>query len=768
MQKETINTIPIVPLREITVMPHEILSFDIGRNQSQLALTNAMQNGGKVFIATQKDARKNAVTPDDIYEIGTYSLLKQIMRLPAGETIRVFAEGVCRAKISNVSLDQTYMTTDALCFEDDECDPYLGEAYRRHIAALLSEYTSLTPRLTAEALSVIDRTEGFGAYTDAVATFTMLRPELRRNILEEFDVIARMKLLIDMLSREIEIMKLDRRIQQETKKVIDKNQREYYLREQMKVIKKELGEDGAEVDELRERIDKKKLPDLVLNRLQREIDRYATLPAGSHEAPSSRAFMECVLDLPFEEATIDNIDIERAREILDRDHFGMKQVKDRIIEHLSVAKRTGKLTGQIICFVGPPGVGKTSISASIAEAVNRKFVRMSLGGIDDEAEIRGHRRTYIGAMPGRIITAMRQAGTKNPVLLFDEIDKLNKNIHGDPAAAMLEVLDSAQNSTFRDHFVEIPYDLSNVMFITTANSKDTIPRPLLDRMEMIEVSGYLETEKLEIAKRHLLKKELIKHNISESALIIPDDILLELIRCYTLESGVRELDRVIASVCRKASCDFLEGATNIVLTEKLMEQYLGARKYRHDSAQMYDQTGTANGLAWTAVGGELLKVEAQFVKGSGKFELTGQLGDVMRESAATALTYIKAHVFDMGFDDKFFAEHDLHIHVPEGAVKKDGPSAGITMMTAIYSALTDRPIDSKLAMTGEISLRGHVLPVGGLREKLLAALRGGINTVIVPNDNRVDVEEIESEITDKLDILYVSEAEPVYKRACHS
>ncbi|MBR2328474.1 MAG: endopeptidase La, partial [Clostridia bacterium] len=537
-----------------------------------------------------------------------------------------------------------------------------------------------------------------------------------------------------------------------------------------RAIRKELGETSeTESDEFRQRLAEKQMPDNVREKLEREIIRYADLPAGSHEAPSARNYIECMLDLPWSETSEDCLDLDHAREVLEADHYGMEKVKKRIIEYLAVAKLTGKVNGQVICFAGPPGVGKTSIVKSIADALGRKFVRMSLGGIRDEAEIRGHRRTYIGAMPGRVIAAMRQAGTMNPVILFDEIDKLAGDYHGDPAAAMLEVLDSAQNFAFRDHFLEMPYDLSKVMFLTTANDKGNIPAPLLDRMEIIDVPGYLETEKAEIAKRHLLPRQLEKHGLKKSMLTIPDAMYPAIIRGYTAESGVRELERVLAGICRRAACDIGDGsAKRIRLNPQRMKEYLGQPRFEDLAKDHKDAVGVVNGLAWTSVGGDTLEIEVQTVNGSGQILLTGKLGDVMQESAKAALTFVHANAEMLGIDEKLFKEKDIHLHVPEGAVPKDGPSAGITMATAIASALTGIPVKGNVAMTGEITLRGRVLPIGGLREKLLAAVRSGITTVLIPAQNKKDLEEVPEEIKGALKIMCVSDAMEVLDQALTS
>ena len=599
-------------------------------------------------------------------------------------------------------------------------------------------------------------------YVYSVANVVMQHYEDRINFLMQEDQSARCLNLLQVMNREAEFAKLMIKINDDVHASIEKNQREYFLREQIKAIRKELGEsEQNEADEFRERLKNKVLPEEVRERISREIERFSTLPAGSHEMPSMRTFIECVLDLPFSEMSEDNLDVENARSILDRDHYGLKKVKERVLEHLAVAQLTGKVNGQIICFVGPPGVGKTSISSSIAEALGRRFVRMSLGGIKDEAEIRGHRRTYIGAMPGRIIAAMKTAGTVNPVLLFDEIDKLSNDYQGDPSAAMLEVLDSAQNFAFRDHFLEMPYDLSKVMFITTANSLYDIPDPLRDRMEIIEVPSYLATEKVQIAMRHLIPKQLEKHGIKKSQLSIPEDIAALIVEQYTREAGVRSLERCIAAICRKAACDIASGRKRIKVTRARLHEYLGIPKFTDEEIEKTPSVGLVNGLAWTAVGGSTMEIEAAVLTGTGQLQLTGKLGDVMQESAKAALTYIRAHAGDLGIPADFMKTTDIHIHVPEGAVPKDGPSAGVALLTAAASALSGRPVRARLAMTGEITLRGRVLPIGGLREKLLAAVRAGITDVLVPEANRKDIEDVPEDIVSKLVITYVKSADEV-------
>lgn len=747
--------IPVVPLRGLVVLPGELLHFDAGRQGSVKALAAASEEGKFVFLTSQKDIRKNDVGRDDIYRIGTVCRIRQMLSLP-GDTMRVLVYGICRARFTSLEHGE-YLTADAVQLDPPPYDETEAEALRRRLAKALGEYTALSTKLTADTAENISRTEDAGAFADAVANVTLGKMEQRQRVLECFDVPERLRETLTLVLDEIEILRVDRRISQEVKRRVDKNQKEYYLREQMKAIRAELGEtDQAEADALLERLEKKDMPEELRETVKKEIDRFRDLPAGSHEQPQMRNYIECMLDLPWTEQTQDDLDLAHARAVLDADHYGLEKVKDRIIEHLAVARLTGKVTGQILCFVGPPGVGKTSVSESIARALGRNFVRMSLGGVHDEAEIRGHRRTYIGAMPGRVIEAMRKAGSVNPVLLFDEIDKLTSDMRGDPASAMLEVLDSAQNHAFQDHFLSVPYDLSKVMFITTANSTDTIPRPLLDRMEVIEVPSYLENEKREIAKRHLLPKQMEKHGLKKPMLNISDDVLAALIRGYTREAGVRELERVLAKVCRKAACEIGEGKTRVRLTVQRMREYLGPERYLDIQTHKDDMIGVVNGLAWTSVGGVLLEVEVQSVPGSGQVILTGKLGDVMQESARAALTFLKAHAEVLGIPA--LDKRDIHVHVPEGAVPKDGPSAGITIMTAMASTLTGIPVRADVAMTGEITLRGRVLPIGGLREKLLAATRAGITKVIIPEENRKDLFDVPAEVQSALQVVYARDA----------
>lgn len=758
MAQRIYENIPVVALRGLVVLPGELLHFDAGRDKSVNALNEALRRDDMVFLSAQHDARKADITTDDIFEIGMLCKLRQMLSLP-GDSSRVFVEGVCRAVAVSITDGEYYMVADVACLEDAQYDKAMAEALRRRLSRDLADYATLSPRMTSDALATIEGKTEPGVYADAVANAVMQKAADRQAFLEEVDPVRRLKMALRHLKGEIEILKADRRIAKEVQAQVDKNQKEYYLREQIKAIRKELGDTYAsEADTLRERLAAKDMPDAVREKVAREIDRFADLPAGSHEQPPIRNYIECMLDLPWCEQSEDNTSLSNAREVLEADHFGLPKVKQRILEYLAVANLTGKCNGQIICFVGPPGVGKTSVCESIARALGRKFVRMSLGGIRDEAEIRGHRRTYIGAMPGRIITAMRQAGVVNPVILFDEIDKLVADGHGDPSSAMLEVLDSAQNFAFRDHYLETPYDLSKVLFLTTANDRSAIPAPLLDRLEVIEVPSYLDTEKIEIAKRHLIPKQMRKHGLKRGMLTIPEALLPAIIRGYTSEAGVRELERTIGALCRKAACEIGEGKQRVRLTRARLVEYLGQPKYRDRAARRPDAVGVANGMAWTRAGGELLEIEVAVVPGTGQVQMTGRLGDVMQESVRAAITFVRAHADALGIAQEAFRENDIHLHVPEGAVPKDGPSAGITMATAIASALSGVPVRSNVAMTGEISLRGSVLPIGGLREKLLAAVRGGISVAIIPAENRRDMDEVPVEVKDALRIEYVEDA----------
>ena len=756
------NSLPVAALRGIVAMPYTVLSFEIGKAYNAEAVDEAINTDNRLILACAKDPKIPDITAAGLYDYGCICRITKIFKLGDG-TKRVFVEGMTRTHIDEYTQDHPCLR--ATYTELNDHPGTYGEALtlRSMISRKFKDFTFGNGSSPIKSVTEsIEQIPDDIRYVYSVANVVMQHYEDRMNFLMQEDQSARCLNLLQVMNREAEYAKLMSKINDDVHAAIEKNQREYFLREQIKAIRKELGEsEQNEADEFRERLNAKQLPDDVRERISREIERFSTLPAGSHEMPSMRTFIECVLDLPFAEMSEDNLDIVNARAVLDRDHYGLEKVKERVLEHLAVAQLTGKVNGQIICFVGPPGVGKTSISSSIAEALGRRFVRMSLGGIKDEAEIRGHRRTYIGAMPGRIIAAMKTAGTINPVLLFDEIDKLSNDYQGDPSAAMLEVLDSAQNFAFRDHFLEMPYDLSKVMFITTANSLYDIPDPLRDRMEIIEVPSYLATEKVQIAVRHLIPKQLEKHGIKKSQLVIPEDIVGLIVSQYTHEAGVRSLERCIAAICRKAACDIASGKKRIKITRARLNEYLGIPKYTDEEIEKAPSVGLVNGLAWTAVGGSTMDIEAAVLTGSGQIQLTGKLGDVMQESAKAALTYIRAHTAELGIPADFMKTADIHIHVPEGAVPKDGPSAGIALLTAAASALSGRPVRARLAMTGEITLRGRVLPIGGLREKLLAAVRAGITDVLIPEANRKDIEDVPQDIVSKLSLTYVKNADEV-------
>lgn len=765
------KNIPVIPLRGLVVLPYSAMSFDVGREKSVLAAKAAMEGDGLVMLTSQHDAKQLEATKNNIYTCGCLCRIKGSEKLEGG-SLRVLVSGQSRAKITAFIENDAYLCAEIESYENEA--PSAAEslsALRELIEEKCEQYVSMIGNSQLKTtLSFIGRSANDVEYAYRVANVFLLDPADRQAMLETESYTERAIELVNMLGREAEAIKIKQLIDSNVKQQIDKNQREYYLREQMKAVRKELGEDEqSEADDFRRRLSEKAFPDEIRKKLEKEIERFAMLPSSSHETPSMRTYIDTLLSLPFTEMSEDDLDIEHARKVLDEDHYGLEKVKERILEFIAVAKLTGKVNGQIICFVGPPGVGKTSISSSIARALGREFVRMSLGGIHDEAEIRGHRRTYIGAMPGRIIAAMRQAQTVNPVLLFDEIDKLGADsFHGDPAAAMLEVLDSAQNFEFRDHFLEMPYDLSKVLFITTANDKSGIPRPLLDRMEIIEVPSYLANEKVEIALRHLVPRQLEKNGFKKSMLSVPRESVSDIINGYTREAGVRSLERCIATVCRKAAVDIAGGKKRVTVSRKKVEEYLGAPRFTYDPADKEPQVGLVNGLAWTSVGGEMLTVEVAVLPGTGKVQLTGQLGNVMQESAQAAITCIRERAQQLELESDFYGKTDIHIHLPEGAIPKDGPSAGITMFTAVTSALTGIPVRAGLAMTGEITLRGRVLPIGGLREKLLAAVRAGIDTVLIPEKNRKDLRDVPQDILDALNIIYVDNADEVLEHALTS
>lgn len=762
------ETLPLLPLRGMIVFPYMVVPLDVGREKSISALEAAMVNERLIVLAAQRQAKVNEPDQEDIYPVGTIAEIKQLLKLPDG-TIRVLVEGLRRVRIVEyLQFDPYYAVRLAEVDEIEEKNSET-EALVRTTLFHFEQYTKLNKKSPPEVLSSVLTIEDPARLADVIASHLNLKVEEKQSILEAFSAKKRLETLCGILMKEIDILELERKIHLRVRKQMEKTQKEYYLREQMKAIQKELGEAderAAEVEELRSKLAELNLPPEADEKVKKELDRLAKMPPLAAEAVVVRNYIDWMLSLPWNTITEDRLDIRAAEAILNEDHFGLEKVKERILEYLAVCQLTKELKGPILCLIGPPGVGKTSLAKSVARALNRKFVRFSLGGVRDEAEIRGHRRTYVGAMPGKIIQIMKQAGSRNPVILLDEIDKMSTDFRGDPSAALLEVLDPEQNSNFGDHYLEVPFDLSKVLFLTTANVYHGIPRPLLDRMEVINLSGYTEVEKVEIAKRHLLPKQAKDHGLSKKTLTVPDEVLRSVISGYTRESGVRGLERQLANLCRKATKEIVEGSKRTVrVTPKNLEKFLGAPKYRFNLAETTDQIGLATGLAWTEVGGDILSVEVTLVKGKGMLILTGKLGEVMRESAQAAFSYIRSRAKELGIEEDFHERYDLHIHVPEGAIPKDGPSAGITIATAIVSALTNRPVRKEVAMTGEITLRGRVLPIGGLKEKVLAAHRGGIKKVLVPKENKKDLEEIPANIAAEIKIVLVESMDEVWREA---
>lgn len=746
---------PLLALRGLTVFPNMTINFDIGRDVSLGALNEAMSNDQKLFLVSQKDPNIEEPTLDELYSVGTIVHIKQMLKL-AGDTVRVLVEGERRARIESEVSNSPFFEV-VVEYEDDdtkEDESVENEALIRGLITRFDEYGQLSSRISPEVLLSVSVIKDIGELSDVVAANTLYKQEDKQEILEIFDPVKRAERILVLLDKEINIQKVEKKINNRVKKQIDKMQKEHYLHEQIRAIQSELGEDGDnEVDDFNKKIEDLPFEEDIVKKIKKEIKRLSRLPQGSPEVAVLRTWLEWVADLPWTDETEDNLDLKNARTILDEDHYGLHKVKERIIEYLAVCSMTKNMKGPILCFVGPPGVGKTSIARSIARAIGRKFARMSLGGVRDEAEIRGHRRTYVGAIPGRIISNLKQVGSKNPVFLFDEIDKMSNDFRGDPASAMLEVLDSEQNSTFTDHYLEIPFDISKVMFLATANSLQDIPPALLDRMEVIYLSGYTQEEKMHIAKKYLLPKQLKEHGLDEKSVIVSDNTLNDIITLYTREAGVRNLEREIANLCRKCAKEIIDTEkSSIKVTKKSLEKMLGVAKYHIDSTELDDKIGVVTGLAWTAVGGVTLNIEVNVMPGTGKLELTGQLGDVMKESAIAALSYIRSNAKILDIKEDFYKKNDIHIHIPEGAIPKDGPSAGITMATAMISALSNKVVSGKVAMTGEITLRGRVLPIGGLKEKVLAAHRAGIKTVVIPKDNAKDITEIPDFVRRKVEI----------------
>jgi ATP-dependent Lon protease len=737
-----IKTLPLLPLRGILVFPYMVIHLDVGREKSVQAIEETMLNDRILFLATQKEAQTDDPGEEDIYNIGTVAEVKQLLKLPGG-TIRVLVEGIARAKVLRFIADEPYFQVEIEQYVENFEKTSEIEALMRNLIYQFEQYVKLSKRIPPETVVSVVNIDEPGRLADIIASHLSLRLEDKQSVLEAVGIIPRLEKLSAIVAKELEIVELERKISIRVRKQMEKTQKEYYLREQMKAIQRELGDKDdrvAEGEEYREKITKAKLPKEIEERAIKEVERLEKMPPMAAEAAVVRNYLDWLLALPWNKSTRDRLDLTAAENILEEDHYGLKNVKERILEYLAIRKLAKKMKGPIICFVGPPGVGKTSLGRSIARALERKFVRMSLGGVRDEAEIRGHRRTYVGAMPGRIIQGIKQAGSKNPVFLLDEIDKMSMDFRGDPSAALLEVLDPEQNSTFSDHYIEAPFDLSNVMFITTANLQHNIPRPLLDRMEVIYLSGYTEEEKVQIAMRYLLPKQLKEHGLEKGMLKMSENTVLKIIREYTRESGVRNLERQIATICRKTAKKIVtEKAKKVQVTPLNLNQYLGTPRFRYGMAEEADQVGVVTGLAWTEVGGDTLAVEVTMYKGSGKLSLTGQMGDVMKESAQAGYSYIRSRAAELGIDEDHYGKLDIHIHIPEGAIPKDGPSAGISMATALASAFTGRKVYHDVAMTGEITLRGRVLPVGGIKEKVLAAHRAGIKKVIMPKDNKFGI-----------------------------
>lgn len=767
MSNETIQT-PLLALRGILVYPSMVLHLDVGREKSIASLETAMMGEQTIFLASQKEVAIEDPQPDEIYRVGTLAKINQMLKLPNG-TIRVLVEGLHRGEIVRYIEQENEYKVEINKLDDKSDDSHEEEALMRQLVSQFGQYIKVSRKITKETLATVSDIDEPGRLAFMIASHLPIKVKEKQKVLEIDDVKERMQHLLTILTNEKKVLDLERKIGKRVQTSMEQTQKEYYLREQLKAIQKELGEgDGkvSEVDGLREKIKERNMPERVEDVALKELDRFERVPQSSAESSVIRNYIDWLISLPWTEKTEDLIEMEQAEKILDEDHYGLDKVKERILEYLAVQKLTNSIKGPILCLVGPPGVGKTSLAKSIARSINRKFVRISLGGVRDEAEIRGHRRTYIGAMPGRVIQGMKRAGTINPVFLLDEIDKMANDFRGDPASAMLEVLDPEQNHNFSDHFIEETYDLSNVMFIATANYVNNIPEPLLDRMELISIAGYTEVEKLHIAKEHLIPKQLKENGLQKSNLQIRDDALLLAIREYTREAGVRGLERTIATLCRKAAKIIVSGEQKrVIVTEKRVNELLGKPLYRYGRMEQEDQVGTATGLAYTAVGGDTLSIEVSHYPGKGELILTGKLGEVMRESAQAAFSYIRSRAKELHIPLDFHKKYDIHIHVPEGATPKDGPSAGITMATALVSALTGRAVRKDVGMTGEITLRGNVLPIGGLKEKSLSAHRAGITTIIIPAENERDIEDIPKSVREDLTFITVKHLDEVLKHA---
>lgn len=771
------HELPLIPLRGLSIFPYMILNFDIGREKSLKALEEAMLDEEMIFLTSQKDAEVEDPDEDEFYHVGTISKIKQMIKLP-GDAVRVLVEGLSRGRIKEVSDDEGYYR--AVVEELVEIEPEEGEeiietdveeeALLRNVMNVFEDYINIGNKISPELMISLSEEEDYGRVVDTIAANIYLKNTQKQEILEEFDVKKRMELIYSILLEEIEIMKIEKKITLRVKRQMNKVQKDYYLREQLRAIQKELGEDedvSGEALKYREQLAKMKAPKATKEKIQKEIEKFERMSPASPDSAVSRNYLNTIFSLPWNKESKEKLDIAKAEAILNEDHYGLDKVKERILEYLAVRKLARTPKGPIICLVGPPGVGKTSIVKSVARSLGRQFVRLSLGGVRDEAEIRGHRRTYIGAIPGRIINGMKEAGTKNPVFLLDEIDKMASDYKGDPASAMLEVLDPEQNKDFVDHYMEIPFDLSKVLFITTANSLDGIPGPLLDRMEVIRIAGYTEEEKLKIAQRYLLSKQIKENALPEGFVTINEEVMKKIVTYYTREAGVRGLERTIGKVCRKVARKYVEDPSmeGYDVQAEDLEKFLGKEIFRFDLAKEEPRVGLVTGLAWTAVGGVTLEVEVNVLKGKGEIVLTGQLGDVMKESARTAISYIRSVADRLGIEEDFYKTKDIHIHLPEGATPKDGPSAGITMALAVISALTGRGVPGNIAMTGEITLRGRVLAVGGVKEKLLAAHRAGITKALLPEECKADLDEIPDNVKKDMEFVLVETMDDVLREA---
>lgn len=766
--EEQIMNMPAVALRGLTILPGMIAHFDISRERSLRAVEEAMEQDQKIYLVTQRNVDSEDPTQEDLYQMGIVADIKQVVRLQ-NDVVRILVDGISRAALLGFTGNEKYLEAE-ICYCDSNADSLpedLREAMLLGVREAFHRYAAVVGKISKELIRQIDQYEDLEKLIDYVTNNLPVSYELKQQVLEAEDINDRYQVIVSLLLSQVEVISIKNELQKKVKVRVDKHQKEYVLREQLGVIREELGENAdSEADEYEKKLSELDAPDYVKEKTKKEIKRFRNMSSSSSESTVERGYIETVLELPWNRMSVDNKDLDHAAQVLDDDHYGLKDVKERILEFLAVRNLTSKGESPIICLVGPPGTGKTSIARSIASALEKKYVRISLGGVRDEAEIRGHRKTYIGAMPGRIVNGLRQAGVSNPLMLLDEIDKVSSDYKGDTSAALLEVLDSEQNCRFRDHYIEMPVDLSEVLFIATANEVSGIPKPLLDRMELIEVSSYTENEKFHIAKEHLIEKQKSKNGIKKEQLTITDGALKDIIRLYTREAGVRSLERTIGKLCRKAAREiFKDSEAAVKVTKTNLKTYLGNPKYSPEKKNDHAEVGIVRGLAWTSVGGVTLEVEVNVLPGKGELVLTGKLGDVMKESAQAALSYVRSISEEYGIDAEFYTKHDIHIHIPEGAVPKDGPSAGITMATAMLSAITDRAVRADVAMTGEITLRGRVLPIGGLKEKLLAAKVIGIKTVCIPKDNEKDLEEISKEITDGMEIVPVEKFSQVEKIA---